>query len=95
MTVPACSPLDGQDPILLDLLRLAAEVIAHPEAVPPGLYELCDSWAGELAAVVNMTPGTEPGDPGLRRLPATGPALVFAGPGIAGGQGGPAPSGEP
>jgi len=38
VTVPARSPLEEQDPILLELLGLAAEVIlAHPEAVPPSL----------------------------------------------------------
>ena len=54
MTVPARRPLAGQDAVILGLLRLAAEVIlAHPGAVPPDLYERCDSWADELAAALS------------------------------------------
>jgi hypothetical protein len=70
MTVPARKPLEDQDPILLELLRLAAEVIlAHPEAVPDTLYELCDSWADELHIIVSApAPGTR--SPGTGKTPA-------------------------
>jgi hypothetical protein len=41
--------VDGQDPVLLNLLRLAAEtMIAHPEAVPADLVSLLDEYAAEL-----------------------------------------------
>lgn len=57
MTVTARSPLEDFDPMILELLRLAAEVIlAHPEAVPPALYDLCDDWADGLAAALTGTP---------------------------------------
>ena len=63
MTVPARRPLAGQDAVILGLLRLAAEVIlAHPSAVPPGLYEMCDSWADELAAALSTPARTGPAD---------------------------------
>jgi hypothetical protein len=53
--VPATArrPLEDQDRVVLDLLRLAAEIIlAHPGAVPPALYNLCDSWADDLAGAL-------------------------------------------
>lgn len=41
--------LTGQE---LVVLRLSVEVIlAHPDAVPPGLYAICDDWADVLAVV--------------------------------------------
>jgi hypothetical protein len=55
-------PLEDQDRVVLDLLRLAAEIIlAHPGAVPPALYDLCDSWADDLAGAL-----TRPGSPDPR-----------------------------
>jgi len=47
--IPTSAPLDDQDPVLLNLLRLAAEtMIAHPEAVPPDLLSLLDNYAADL-----------------------------------------------
>lgn len=72
MTTASRKPLDETDPVVLQLLQLAAEVIlAYPGTVPPGLYELCDEWAADLAAAINPHPDTRPPD---RRLPGT-PAL--------------------
>jgi hypothetical protein len=53
MTVPARKLLEGEDPVLLELLKLAAEVIlANPGVVPAELYDQCDDWAGALSAVL-------------------------------------------
>lgn len=76
MTVPVRRPLAGQDTVILGLLRLAAEVIlTHPSAVPPDLYEMCDSWADELAAALSPPARTEQADaaaaPAASRQPAT------------------------
>ena len=63
MTVPVRRPLADQDTVVLGLLRLAAEaILAHPRAVPPDLYERCDSWADELAAALSTPVGTGPAD---------------------------------
>jgi len=49
MIILAPASVDGQDPVLLNLLRLAAEtMIAHPEAVPADLVSLLDEYAAEL-----------------------------------------------
>jgi hypothetical protein len=57
-------PLEDQDPVVLDLLRLAAEVIlAHPGAVPPALYDLCDAWADDLAGTLSRPARSRPRDP--------------------------------
>jgi hypothetical protein len=67
VTVTIRSPLEDLDPMILELLRLAAEVIlAHPEAVPAALYDLCDDWADGLAAALAGTP--PPGDREPREL---------------------------
>ena len=76
MTVPVRRPLAVQDTVILGLLRLAAEVIlAHPSAVPPGLYEMCDSWADELAAALSPPARTGTADaaaaPAVSRQRAT------------------------
>ena len=76
MTVPVRRPPAGQDTVILGLLRLAAEVIlAYPGAVPPDLYEMCDSWADELAAALSPPASTQPADaaaaPAASRQPAT------------------------
>lgn len=58
MTVPARKLLEDEDPVLLELLRLAAEVIlANPGVVPSELYDQCDDWAGALSAVLFRPPG--------------------------------------
>jgi hypothetical protein len=63
MAVPVRRPLADQDTVVLGLLRLAAEaILAHPRAVPPDLYAMCDSWADELAAALGTTVGTGPAD---------------------------------
>jgi hypothetical protein len=62
--VTSCS-LQDQDPVLLQLLQLAAEaILAHPEVVPPALYDGCSSWADTLAAALNRP---EPPGPDARR----------------------------
>jgi hypothetical protein len=64
--VPATArrPLEDQDPVVLGLLRLAAEVIlAHPGAVPPALYALCDAWADDLADALSRPPVSCPETP--------------------------------
>ena len=49
MIIPVPPSLDDHDPIVLELLRLAAEtMIAHPEAVPPDLLSLLDAYAADL-----------------------------------------------
>ena len=54
----ACRPLEDQDPVVLGLLRLAAVVIlAHPGLVPPALYDLCDTWADDLARAMSRPVG--------------------------------------
>ena len=64
MPATARRPLEDQDPVVLGLLRLAAEVIlAHPGAVPPALYALCDAWADDLAEALSRTARTRPRDP--------------------------------
>jgi hypothetical protein len=78
VTVPARKLLEDQDPVLLELLRLAAEVIlANPGAVPAGLYDQCDDWADALSAVLSRPSrqpppgaGAESGEPAHRRQPA-------------------------
>jgi len=64
MPATARKPEEDQDQDLavLAFLRLAAEaILAHPEAVPPDLYELCDDWADHLAETLSP-PGTVPPD---------------------------------
>jgi transcriptional regulator with XRE-family HTH domain len=54
MIIPASAPLDDQDPVLLELLRLAAEaMIAHPEAVPPDLLAMLDDYAADLHTILS------------------------------------------
>ena len=56
--LPTRRPLEDQNPIVLELLRLAAEIIlAHPGAAPPALYDLCDTWADDLASALSW-PGS-------------------------------------
>jgi hypothetical protein len=58
MNVTARKLLEDEDPVLLGLLRLAAEVIlANPGVVPAGLYDQCDDWAGALSAVLSRPSG--------------------------------------
>jgi hypothetical protein len=58
ITTPAS--LNDQDPILLNLLRLAAEtMIAHPEAVPPDLLSMLDDYAAELHGTLSPPPHQE------------------------------------
>jgi hypothetical protein len=67
--ITAPRPLQDHDPVVIELLRLAAEtILAHPEAVPPGLHDLCDAWADNLACVLgtHLAPA-----PGAARPPAT------------------------
>lgn len=69
MYVTAPRPLQDHDPVVIELLRLAAEtILAHPDAVPPGLHDLCDAWADDLACALGSYPAPVPGDP---RPPAT------------------------
>ena len=84
MTVPVRVPLLArQDTVVLGLLRLAAEaILAHPRAVPPDLYEMCDSWADELAAALSA-PGTEPADAGVTHAVSGQPAAKAVTPGTA------------
>ena len=63
MPATARRPLEDQDPVVLGLLRLAAEVIlGHPGPVPPALYDLCDAWADDLADALSR-PARLPRDP--------------------------------
>jgi hypothetical protein len=56
----APAELDNQDPIVLNLLRLAAEtMIAHPEAIPPDLLSLLDDYAADLHAILSPPPRRE------------------------------------
>jgi len=67
--VTARTPLQDHDPIVIELLRLAAEtILAHPDAVPPGLHALCDAWADDLACALGSYPAPVPGGD---RPPAT------------------------
>ena len=53
MIATACVSLEDHDPIVLELLRLAAEtILAHPAAVPPDLAALVDAWAADLNYVL-------------------------------------------
>ena len=53
MIVTPCTSLEDHDPVVLDLLRLAAEtILAHPAAVPPDLAALIDAWAAGLNYVL-------------------------------------------
>jgi hypothetical protein len=73
--VPATvrKPLEDQDRVVLDLLRLAAEVIlAHPGAVPSALYDLCDTWADDLADALARP--VRPGSPDPRETARLAPA---------------------
>lgn len=87
VTVPAGKLLEDQDPVLLELLRLAAEVIlANPGAVPAGLYDQCDDWAGALAAALSRPPvhyspcaGAASGEPPECGQPAAAGAAVVSG----------------
>ena len=64
MPATARRPLEDQDPVVLGLLRLAAEVIlAHPGPVPPALYALCDAWADDLADALSGPARSLPRDP--------------------------------
>jgi hypothetical protein len=84
MTVPVRVPLAGQDTVVLGLLRLAAEaILAHPRAVPPDLYEMCDSWADELAAALSAPGGTEPADAAVTPAASGQPAAKAVTPGTA------------
>jgi hypothetical protein len=85
VTVSVRSPLEDFDPMILELLRLAAEVIlAHPEAVPPALCDLCDDRADGLAAALTDTPPSEHREPRelLRGRPVVtaGAALIAGSP---------------
>jgi transcriptional regulator with XRE-family HTH domain len=43
------TPLEDADPIILDLLKLATEtMLAHPQAVPPSLFAMLDTYAADL-----------------------------------------------
>jgi DNA-binding transcriptional regulator YhcF (GntR family) len=47
--ITASTTLEDADPIILDLLKLATEtMLAHPEAVPPSLFALLDTYAADL-----------------------------------------------
>ena len=73
--VPAMTrrPLEDQDPVVLELLRLAAEILlAHPGAVPPALYDLCDAWADDLAGALDSCRAGQL--TGLRDLGSPAPA---------------------
>jgi hypothetical protein len=51
MLITTCRSLEDHDPIVLELLNLAAEtMLAHPSAVPPDLVALLDSFAADLSA---------------------------------------------
>ena len=65
MPATARRPLEDQDPVVLGLLRLAAEaILAHPGPVPPALYALCDAWADDLAGTLSRPARTtQPRDP--------------------------------
>lgn len=91
MPATARMPLEDQDPVVLDLLRLAAEVIlAHPGAVPPALYDLCDTWADDLAGALSRPGAVPPRDPREPEAPmhggqaATGRSPLTAGAGTGG-----------
>ena len=76
MPATARMPLEDQDPVVLDLLRLAAEVIlAYPGAVPPALYDQCDTWADDLAVALSpprplSAPRSEAPSPGRQATTA-------------------------
>jgi hypothetical protein len=73
-------PLEDQDPVVLQLLQLAAEaILAHPRAVPPGLYEQCSSWADGLAGALSPPNPSTPLEPRQRQGSARD-ALLAAGP---------------
>lgn len=56
----AASLLSDQDPVLLNLLRLATEtIIAHPDAVPPDLLTLLDAYAADLYGTLAPRPRRE------------------------------------
>ena len=64
MPATARRPLEDQDPVVLGLLRLAAEaILAHPGPVPPALYALCDAWADDLADALSRPARPLPRDP--------------------------------
>ena len=64
MPATARRPLEDQDPVVLGLLRLAAEaILAHPGPVPPALYALCDAWADDLADALSRPALSLPRDP--------------------------------
>lgn len=96
MTVPARKLLESKDPVLLELLRLAAEVIlANPGVVPAELYDQCDDWAGALSAALSRPSGQpSPGasEPAHRRQTAATGAPM--GPGRT-GRGASSPTGAP
>jgi hypothetical protein len=47
--ITASTTLEDADPIILDLHKLATEtMLAHPEAVPPSLFALLDTYAADL-----------------------------------------------
>jgi hypothetical protein len=55
--IPTPASLDDQDPVVLNLLRLAVEaMIAHPEAVPADLLSLLDAYAADLYGTLSPRP---------------------------------------
>ena len=74
-TVPA--RLRDHDHVVLQLLQLAAEsILAHPLAVPPGLYEQCSIWADDLAAALSPPSPDALTDSPQRSQPARGSLLA-------------------
>jgi hypothetical protein len=49
VNIPARTPLKDSDPLTLDLLKLATEtMLAHPQAIPPDLLAMLDTYAADL-----------------------------------------------
>jgi hypothetical protein len=88
--VPATArkPLEDQDPVVLGLLRLAAEVIlANPGTVPPALYDLCDTWADDLAGALSRPVGILPREPTGSAPTMSGRHAAIAGSPLTGARG--------
>ena len=85
MPVTTRRPLEDQDPVVLELLRLATEtILAHPGAVPPALYDLCDTWADDLASTLSRPAITRPREPTGHALAVSGGQAAMAGPPLPG-----------
>lgn len=89
MPATARRPLEDQDPVVLELLRLAAEaILAHPDAVPPALYDLCDTWADHLADALSRPGCTTPRAQGEQQGPVDGGQAAAVGVALAVGTAG-------